>query len=143
VCVCVRVCERARGHVNKAATRCSCRGATGVQCKPYLAISSAKPRSIRNTRSFFAGKSEWEQVTWLLYTLENPRLKILSRIPRLCDSVTNNFTWIRIGYRIYSLRRLYSCTHYNYSEHYSTRSFLDPTDGTVLRRRLTSRAEHF
>jgi hypothetical protein len=38
---------------------------------------------------------------------------------------------------------IYSCTHYNYNEHYSTGSFLDPTDGTVLRRRLTSRAEHF
>jgi hypothetical protein len=24
---------------------------------------------------------------------------ILSRIPRLCGSVTNNSTWIRIGYR--------------------------------------------
>jgi hypothetical protein len=31
---------------------------------------------------------------------------ILSRIPRLCGSVTNNSTWIRIGYRIYSLWRL-------------------------------------
>jgi hypothetical protein len=32
-------------------------------------------------------------------------LYILSRIPRLCGSVTNNSTWIRIGYRIYSLWR--------------------------------------
>jgi hypothetical protein len=38
---------------------------------------------------------------------------------------------------------IYSCTHYNYSEHYSARSSLDPTDGTVLHWCLTSRAEHF
>jgi hypothetical protein len=30
-------------------------------------------------------------------------VNILSRIPGLCGSVTNNSTWIRIGYRIYSL----------------------------------------
>jgi hypothetical protein len=27
---------------------------------------------------------------------------------------------------------------YNYDEHYRTRSFSDPTDGTALRRRLAS-----
>jgi hypothetical protein len=43
-------------------------------------------------------------------------------------SVTNNSTWIRIGYRIYSLWS----THYNYSEHYSTWSFLNPALGTEL-----------
>jgi hypothetical protein len=32
-------------------------------------------------------------------------IKILSRTSRLCGSVTNNSTWIRIGYRIYSLWR--------------------------------------
>jgi hypothetical protein len=32
-------------------------------------------------------------------------LSILSRLPRLCGSVTNNSTWVRIGYRIYSLWR--------------------------------------
>jgi hypothetical protein len=33
------------------------------------------------------------------------QVNILSRIPRMCGSVTNNSTWIRIGYRIYSLWR--------------------------------------
>jgi hypothetical protein len=31
--------------------------------------------------------------------------KILSRIPGMCGSVTSNNTWVRIGYRIYSLWR--------------------------------------
>jgi hypothetical protein len=32
-------------------------------------------------------------------------LIVLSRIPGMCGSVTNNSTWIRIGYWIYSLWR--------------------------------------
>jgi hypothetical protein len=46
--------------------------------------------------------------------------------------VTNNSTWIRNGYRIYSLWRFTTAADYNYSEHSSTGSFSDPTDGTVL-----------
>jgi hypothetical protein len=37
---------------------------------------------------------------------------------------------------------IYNYTHYNYNEHYNTDSFLDPTDGTVLRR-LTWRTDLF
>jgi hypothetical protein len=68
---------------------------------------------------------------------------ILSRIPGMCGSVTNNSTRVRIGYRIYSLWRFITATGYNYNEHYSTDSFSGPTDGTALRRRLTSRTEYF
>jgi hypothetical protein len=42
---------------------------------------------------------------------------ILSRIPRLCGSVTNNSTWIRIGYRIYSLWRL-TATHITITDYW-------------------------
>jgi hypothetical protein len=38
---------------------------------------------------------------------------------------------------------IYSCTHYNYNEHYSTESFSGPTDRTVLHRRLTWRTDLF
>jgi hypothetical protein len=34
----------------------------------------------------------------------------MSRIPGLCGSVTNNSTWVRIGYRIYSLWRFITST---------------------------------
>jgi hypothetical protein len=39
---------------------------------------------------------------------------ILSHIPRMGDSVTNNSTWIRIGYRIFSLWRFITATGYSY-----------------------------
>jgi hypothetical protein len=38
-------------------------------------------------------------------------------------------TWIRISYRIYSLL-IYNHTDYDYNEHFSTRSFSNPTDGS-------------
>jgi hypothetical protein len=71
---------------------------------------------------------------------------ILSRIPRLCVVVTNNSTWFRIGYRIYSLWRFITTNRLQLQWeqlHTGTGSSFDPTDGTVLRRRLTSRADHF
>jgi hypothetical protein len=37
----------------------------------------------------------------------------------------------------------YNCTDYNYSERFNTGSFSGPTDGTVLRRRLTWRTDLF
>jgi hypothetical protein len=48
--------------------------------------------------------------------------------------VTNKMTRVRIGYRIYSLRRITAAAGYNYNEHFSTGtgSFSDPTDGTAL-----------
>jgi hypothetical protein len=69
-------------------------------------------------------------------------LYILSRVPRMGGSVTNNTTRVRIGYRIYSLWRFIT-TQITITMKLNTRSSLHPTDGTVLRRRLTSRAEHF
>jgi hypothetical protein len=42
--------------------------------------------------------------------LYKPGEIIVSRVPRLCGSVTNNSTWIRIGYRIYSLWRFITAT---------------------------------
>jgi hypothetical protein len=55
--------------------------------------------------------------------------------------VTNNCTWIRIGYRIYSLWRFTAAADYYYWENLKTGtgSFSDLTDGTALRRRLNSR----
>jgi hypothetical protein len=38
--------------------------------------------------------------------------------------------WIRIGYQIHSLL-IYNHTNYDYSEHFSTRSFSNPADGTA------------
>jgi hypothetical protein len=49
-------------------------------------------------------------------------------------SVTNNFKWNRIGYRIYSLCRLpfqTAYTGYHYCEHISTGGFLNPAVGTA------------
>jgi hypothetical protein len=37
---------------------------------------------------------------------------------------------------------IYSCYSYSYVDHYSTGSFSDPTDGTALRWRLTSRTDY-
>jgi hypothetical protein len=52
----------------------------------------------------------------------------------LMGIVTNNSTWIRAGYRIYSLKRFTIRDGYNYRDHYSTVSFSNPTNGTALRR---------
>jgi hypothetical protein len=46
---------------------------------------------------------------------------ILSRIPRMCASVTNNSTTrVRIGYRIYSLWRFIATADYNYWQNKQT-----------------------
>jgi hypothetical protein len=60
------------------------------------------------------------------------------------SSVTNNSTggsdWISDLFAM----EIYSCYKgYHYNEHYSTVSFSDPTDGTALLWRLTSRTELF
>jgi hypothetical protein len=56
--------------------------------------------------------------------------------------VTNNYVdsdWIPDLFTM----EIYSCTHYNYIEHYSPDSFSGSTDGTVLRRRLTWKTDLF
>jgi hypothetical protein len=68
---------------------------------------------------------------------------IYCHIYHVCGgSVTNNSTRVRIGYRIYSLWRL-QLHRVQLLRKLSTRSSLDPTDGTVLRRRLTWRTDLF
>jgi hypothetical protein len=65
---------------------------------------------------------------------------------RWCGVTNNSTTRVRFGYRIYSLWRFITTNRLQLQWehlHTGTGSFLDPTDGTVLRRRLTSRAEHF
>jgi hypothetical protein len=52
--------------------------------------------------------------------------------------VTINNTWVRIGYRIYSLWRFTAAADYNYNKHLALVAPWDPTDGTALRRRLTN-----
>jgi hypothetical protein len=55
------------------------------------------------TREMAAGSRGWICKLWSA----NRRIGIIfSHIPRMCDSMTDNSTWIRIGYRIYSLRQL-------------------------------------
>jgi hypothetical protein len=62
----------------------------------------------------------------------------VNKYPLYCHvpggGVTNNSTWIRIGYRIYSLWSFTSSVGYNYSEHCSTCRFLNPADETALNR---------
>jgi hypothetical protein len=61
----------------------------------------------------------------IVYKLKNSTymyiyIYILSRIPRLCGSVTNNSTTrVRIGYRIYSLRR-FTAAHITITENILT-----------------------
>jgi hypothetical protein len=77
-----------------------------------------------------------------LVTSKHITIYIVTYTTDVCGSVTNNSMWIRIGYRIYSLWR-FTAAHITITMNTSTRSSLDPTDGTVLRRRLTARTEYF
>jgi hypothetical protein len=62
----------------------------------------------------------------------------MSHVPCVCvcGSVTNNNTWARIGYRIYSLWRSTAAADYNYNKHLALVAPWAPTDGTALRRRV-------
>jgi hypothetical protein len=56
----------------------------------------------------------------------------------VCGSVTNNNTWIRIGYRIYSLWKFQLQQITIIMNTIALIASWDPTDGTALRRRVTN-----
>jgi hypothetical protein len=94
---------------------------------PRQKLSAARKRVMRRAASAVRKENIRKGPGWNSVRRIHPLLTPKCHVLRM-GSVTNNSTRVRIGYRIYSLRRLQRhmvtiATGYNYRDHYSTGSF--------------------